>query len=87
MPTSIVTMKGQTTIPKQVRDYLGLKAHDKLLYTPDNGAVLVTPMKGSLHGLRGAFKIPRWEKKPLDFKKLRREFERGMTDRAVRGLH
>ena len=86
MPISIVTIKGQTTIPKQVREYLGLKAHDKLLYVPDKGAVLVTPVKGSLHGLRGAFKVPRWEKKPVDFKKLRREFERGMADRALRGL-
>ena len=83
MPISTVTAKGQTTIPKPVRDYLGIQPHDKLVYTPENGKVVVTPLKGTIRGLKGAFRLPAWEKKPLDFKKLRRQFERGMAEHAV----
>ncbi len=86
MPLSVITSKGQTTIPKQVREYLGVKPHDKLLYTPENGTVVITPIKSDIHGLKGAFKLPPWEKKPLDFKKLRRKFERGMAARVLRSL-
>lgn len=80
MPMSVMTSKGQTTIPKQVREYLGVKAHDKLLYIPENGKVILTPVKGSFRDLKGVFKLPAWEKRPLDFKKLRRAFERGMAE-------
>ena len=86
MPISVMTSKGQTTIPKSVREYLGVKAHDKLLYMPENGKVIVTPIKGSIRGLRGIFKLPAWEKRPLDFKKLRRAFERGMAENALREM-
>ena len=86
MPISTLTVKGQTTIPKQVRDYLGIKPNDKLVYTPERGKVILTPLKGTLRDLKGAFKLPAWEKKPLDFKKLRRAFEQGAAERAIRGL-
>ena len=86
MPISVITSKGQTTIPKQVRAYLGVKAHDKLLYTPENGKVIVTPVKGSIRDLKGIFKLPAWEKRTLDFKKLRRAFERGMAENVLKEM-
>ena len=82
MPTSTVTVKGQTTIPKQVRDYLGLKAHDRLVYTPDRGRVVITMLKGTIRDLKGVFKLPAWEKRPVDFKKLRRAFERSVANKV-----
>lgn len=32
-----VTTKGQITVPKTVRDELGLRAGDKIAFVPDNG--------------------------------------------------
>lgn len=84
MPTSVVTVKGQTTIPKQMRAYLGVKAHDKLVYTPENGKVVITPLKGTIRGLKGAFRVPAWERQPMDFKKLRRAFEQARAVRSRR---
>ena len=86
MPISTLTVKGQTTIPKQVRDYLGIKPNDKLVYTPERGKVILTPLKGTLRDLKGAFKLPAWEKKPLDFKKLRRAFEQSVAENVAREM-
>jgi AbrB family looped-hinge helix DNA binding protein len=86
MPTSTVTVKGQTTIPKQVREYLGIKPNDKLVYTPDRGKVILTPLKGTIRDLKGAFKLPAWEKRPLNFRKLRRVFERSVAENVMRKL-
>ena len=36
MPTSTVTSKGQVTIPKAIRDRLGLEEGDKLEFTLDD---------------------------------------------------
>ncbi len=32
-----LTSKGQVTVPKEVRDQLGLKAHDKIKFDVDDG--------------------------------------------------
>ncbi|MEM8625082.1 MAG: AbrB/MazE/SpoVT family DNA-binding domain-containing protein [Pseudomonadota bacterium] len=43
---STVTSKGQTTLPKDVRKHLGLKAGDKVRYlVVDDGVRLVRPRK------------------------------------------
>jgi len=56
MPTSVLTSKGQVTIPKPIRDRLRLKVGDRLLFTLDNrGAIKVQREKcektESLQGL------------------------------------
>lgn len=44
--TSVIFSKFQTTIPKGVRDVLGIKEKDILLYTPhENGGYLITKME------------------------------------------
>jgi AbrB family looped-hinge helix DNA binding protein len=57
MPTATVTSKGQVTIPKQIREFLKVKAGDQLDFViADDGRVLVRPgnvgvdeLKGLLH--------------------------------------
>ena len=42
MPTSTLTSKGQTTVPKEVRDVLDLDVGDKLTWEIHGGKVAVT---------------------------------------------
>jgi AbrB family looped-hinge helix DNA binding protein len=50
---SAITTKGQTTIPKAVRDHLGLKAGDRVKFfvRPDGGVVMLPVLPAS--ALRG----------------------------------
>ena len=41
MPIATMTSKGQTTIPKEIRDHLNLKPGDKIAYTIENGEVVI----------------------------------------------
>ena len=75
MNTSTVTVKGQTTIPKDIRDYLRLKPHDTLLFYPDGPQVIIKPLRGSLSDLAGVFK-PYHKGGPIDFKELRERTKR-----------
>ena len=45
MTTAVLTAKGQITIPKQIRDFLGLHKGDKVdFHTSPDGEVKVTPI-------------------------------------------
>jgi antitoxin PrlF len=49
-----VTSKGQATIPKDIRDALGLRPHDKVRFTLENGHVIVTKAYPSLRDVVGS---------------------------------
>ena len=53
MPTSTITSKGQTTVPKEVRDVLNVDAGDKLTWEIKGGRVAVTTERPALYSLRG----------------------------------
>ena len=48
LPTSTLTRKNQTTLPKAVVSALGLKASDQLVYEIEPGQVVVRARTGSL---------------------------------------
>ena len=52
MEESRVTSKGQTTIPKKVRDEMSIKPGDTLRYVVDGNVLLVLPVRpiSELHG-------------------------------------
>ncbi len=81
MPISVMTSKGQTTIPKTVRDSLRLRPKDKLLYIVEGNHAIVRPIHGSLRGLKGIFRGV--VKGPIDFKKLREETKRIVARQVV----
>ena len=57
MPSSTVTSKGQVTVPKMVRETLGLQAGDRLSFLiHDDGSVTVEAETVDLASLRGALK-------------------------------
>lgn len=54
MQPTTLTQKGQVTIPKEIRDYLGLKQGDKIIFEKTEKQVFLKPaedffaLKGSL---------------------------------------
>ncbi len=57
---SAITFKGQTTIPKAIRDLLGLRAGDKVKYfvRPDGQVVMLPKLPASAFGGRTKYRGP-----------------------------
>ncbi|HMF95868.1 MAG TPA: AbrB/MazE/SpoVT family DNA-binding domain-containing protein [Vicinamibacterales bacterium] len=54
MPTATLTTKGQITIPREVRDHLGVDAGDRLSFVvQDDGSVVVKPLTRHVRELGG----------------------------------
>ncbi len=56
MPTSTLTTKGQTTVPKEVRDALALEPGDKLSWQFHGGRVAITTDRPFLLDFEGFIK-------------------------------
>ena len=56
MPTSTITSKGQTTVPKEVRDALDLEPGDRLSWEIRGGRVAITTERPGLFRWEGIFK-------------------------------
>ena len=82
MPVSILTSKGQTTIPKDIRILLGLEPNDKIFYMVEGKRVVLKPLKGNILDLRGSVAT---EEKPIDFKKLRDATRKKVARKIVKG--
>jgi len=52
---STVTTKGQVTIPKTIRDALGIAANDRVAFLREGDRVIIQPLR-TLKSLRGAIK-------------------------------
>ncbi len=60
MPTATVTSKGQITIPKAVREELGLTEGDRVAFRVlEDGSVIVEPETVDLLDLKGVLKPKR----------------------------
>jgi antitoxin PrlF len=59
MPTATLTSKGQTVIPKAIRNHLGLQPGDALDFVvQDNGDVLIRPATEDIRRLKGLLHRP-----------------------------
>ena len=58
MPTATITSKGQTTIPREVRDFLKLKPGDKLEFkvNADSHTVVLKAVNIDVSALKGILK-------------------------------
>jgi AbrB family looped-hinge helix DNA binding protein len=56
MTTSTLTHTGQTTVPKEIRDYLGVKPQERLAFDIEAGKVVVRRASRSIAELAGSFK-------------------------------
>jgi len=77
-----VSPKGQATIPKEIRDYLGLKPGDRVAFIRRDGEVILQPVRTTLLDLQGSVK-PRH--RPEDFQAVREETRRKIAERIARG--
>ncbi|MGE0735622.1 MAG: AbrB/MazE/SpoVT family DNA-binding domain-containing protein [Alphaproteobacteria bacterium] len=87
MPVSTLTSKGQTTIPKEVRDRLGLQPGDRLNFIVEaDGSVTVSAAKRRAADLRGLLKhhAPRRPVSDRDMDAAVREGALARLDRARR---
>jgi len=59
MATATLTSKGQITLPKPVREHLGIHEGDRVDFMiRDDGSVAVRSLKGSIHRLAGLLARP-----------------------------
>lgn len=59
MPTATLTTKGQITIPKDVRDHLGVETGDRLSFVvQEDGTVIVKPITRHVWELGGLLRRP-----------------------------
>lgn len=56
MPKTTLTSKGQITLPREIRDHLGLETGDRISFEIRDGAVLVEAETVDLRTLRGIIK-------------------------------
>jgi AbrB family looped-hinge helix DNA binding protein len=79
MSISILTSKGQTTIPKDVREALNLKPRDKLIYVIEENKVIMMAAKGDILDIKGSIKVD----KSIDFKQLRQQTKKIVAKKII----
>ena len=80
---SVVTRKGQITLPAELRKSLGIREGDKValsLTGPDQGQICLRPVR-SVAELTFGVVTPR--KRPEDFEELRQRFEEGSAEEMM----
>lgn len=79
MHESTVTVKGQTTLPRDVRAALGLSSGDKVRYLILDGEVRILKAR-SIKELRGI--LSRSGRKPVSLEEMDEAISAGATDSA-----
>ncbi|MDX1615408.1 MAG: AbrB/MazE/SpoVT family DNA-binding domain-containing protein [Candidatus Promineifilaceae bacterium] len=81
MVGSKITSKGQTTIPKRIRERLQLEPGDRVLFVEREDEIVLQPVKHTLLDLKGSVE-PR--QSPEDFEKIRGEVKKRVVERRAR---
>lgn len=79
---SKLTIRGQTTIPKPIREYLGLEPGDRVLFVLKESDVVLQPVRDTLLDLRGSV-VPL--RRPEDFDEIRAEVRKRVSKRSSDG--
>ena len=81
--TATVSSKGQLTIPKPVREALGLKAGEKVLFTLREGKAELEPLSGDIQRWRGALRA---EGPAAPWEDVRGHVRRAIGEEVVREM-
>jgi AbrB family looped-hinge helix DNA binding protein len=83
MPTATLTTKGQVTIPKAVREHLGIDTGDRLSFdVQDDGTVIVKPITRHVRELGGLLQRP--GQQPLSIDEMELGIARRMRAKSGR---
>jgi AbrB family looped-hinge helix DNA binding protein len=83
MATSPITSKGQVTLPKPIRERLGVQPGDRVEFrVGEGGQVLVEAATVDIRKLRGALKAP--EGRRLSLEDIDAVIQRAAAGRSVR---
>jgi len=77
---STMTRKGQVTIPKAIRDRLGVKEGEKVLFVMRDQEVVLKVVKGTILDLRGSVQPSAY---PEDFEKIRQSVKRSAAKKVA----
>jgi antitoxin PrlF len=78
MAVATLTSKGQTTIPKEIRDLLGLEPGDKLDFVVESdGRVVLRPATLDVRQLRGLLR--RQGRKPVSVEEMDKAIAQGAS--------
>jgi len=80
MLESTITRKGQVTIPKAIRDRLGVKEGEKVFFVMRGEEVVLKVVKGTILDLRGSVRA---SAHPEDFEKIRRSVKQAVAKKVV----
>jgi AbrB family looped-hinge helix DNA binding protein len=77
MPNATITSKGQVTLPKEVRDRLGLRAGDRIEFVETERGFVVVPATQDIRSIKGIVPRPR---KPVSIEEMNRAIRRMGAD-------
>jgi len=82
MPVSKLTSKGQTTIPKEIRDALGLKPGDRIRFVlEDENRVVLSVPRRTIEDLAGMFYDP--DRKPVSIEQMNEDMKQAVADHVM----
>ena len=75
MAVAKLTSKGQTVIPKKIREYMHLQPGDRIDFVIDEqGRVVVTPLDSDVQELKGLLRQP--NRKPVSLQRMHEAIRR-----------
>jgi len=80
MNETTVTVKGQVTIPAEIRARLGIKPRDKVVFELNGEGAM---MRKAVSWVVAAYGSIKTEGGPKDWRELREAFEQGVADEVM----
>lgn len=85
MPYATLTSKGQTTIPKEIRERLRLKPGSRMLFHVDvDGRVVVASADQGIDAIYGLLHRP--GRRPLSIAEIDAAIAKGAVERVMKGV-
>ena len=80
MSESVITRKGQVTIPKEIRDHLSAKEGEKVAFFLRGNDVVMKLVRGNILSLRGSVKP---KQRPEDMAAVRRSVKKSVSRKVA----
>jgi AbrB family looped-hinge helix DNA binding protein len=80
MSTSTITRKGQVTIPKQIRDSLGLSEGERVFFVRRGEEIVLKVLRGNILELKGSVEP---STRPEDLERVREATKRKVATRIA----